>query len=57
MGAAAPSEDASESAGQVAEKQEGQQLSLEDKEALLDELMDIVSSIDFARGACVVCKL
>lgn len=26
------------------------QLSLEDKELLLEELMDIVSSIDFARG-------
>lgn len=27
-----------------------QAMSLEDKELLLDELMDIVSSIDFARG-------
>jgi hypothetical protein len=27
-----------------------QKLTLADKEALLEELMDIVSSIDFARG-------
>lgn len=27
---------------------------LEEKEALLDELMDIVASIDYARGACVL---
>lgn len=40
-----------------AEQTQKQQMSLEDKENLLDELMDIVSSIDFARGVRFVCQI